>query len=249
MGERVHLAGMRLDVPGTLPIRLSVVAGNIRIHRLMAAVLRPGDTMIDVGANIGYNALFAASLVGAAGHVVAVEPAADNVAVLRRNIAANAVGNIEVHAVAAGQAAAVREFYLRGDVSAVNSFYRESVYADVTSVVRVPVTPLDDICHAAPRLVKIDVEGAELDVLAGMPRLLRTPGLTLLVEWHPRLQEAAGCAAEALPLALLGDGFLLRAASHSGVRPLAAVDVSVMAGQLRRSGRPVELVADGRATA
>jgi FkbM family methyltransferase len=243
LGRGVHIAGGTVEVPGALPIRLSVVAGNVRVHRLMQAAVRPGDVVIDVGANIGYNAVFAAALVGDGGRVLAVEPAGDNLAVLQRNVAANGLANVVVWPVAAGRARDTREFFLRGDVSAVNSFYRESVYAEVTGVVRVPVERLDDICDAAPALVKIDVEGAELDVLGGMPRLLRTPGLTLIVEWHPLLQEAAGCAADALPRALLGEGFVLRAASHTRVQPLRSADVPRLAEQLRRSGHPVELVA------
>src|SRR4051812_34539045 len=78
LGDRVHLAGMTLEVPGTLAIRVSVVTGNIRMHRLMQAVIQPGDTVVDVGANIGYNALFAARLVGPTGRVLAIEPAGDN---------------------------------------------------------------------------------------------------------------------------------------------------------------------------
>jgi FkbM family methyltransferase len=242
-GSHVHVAGQTVEVPGSRAIRLSVVAGNIRVHRLMQATVRPGDTVIDVGANIGYNAVFAAVLVGAGGRVIAIEPAGDNLDVLQRNVAANRLTNIEVRPVAAGRVHETREFFLRGEISAVNSFYRDSVYAEVTSVVRVPVERLDDICDRAPRLVKIDVEGAELDVLGGMSRLLGTPGLTLIVEWHPLLQEAAGHAAEALPLALLAEGFSLRAASHTRVGPLGAAGVPRLAAQLRRSGRPVELVA------
>ena len=242
-GSRVHIAGRTVEVPGSRVIRLSVVAGNIRIHRLIQAAVRPGDTVIDVGANIGYNAVFAAVLVGARGRVIAIEPAGDNLAVLQRNVAANRLANVEVRPVAAGRVRETREFFLRGQVSAVNSFYRDSVYAEVTGVVHVPVEPLDDMCDRAPRLVKIDVEGAELDVLGGMSRLLGTAGLTLIVEWHPLLQEAAGHDVEALPRALFAEGFSLRAASHTRVRPLQPADVPRLAAQLRRSGRPVELVA------
>jgi FkbM family methyltransferase len=242
-GSHVHVAGGTLEVPGSRAIRLSVVAGNIRIHRLMQAVVRPGDTVVDVGANIGYNAVFAAALVGPGGKVIAIEPAGDNLDVLQRNVAANHLTNIEVRPVAAGRVRETREFFLRGEISAVNSFYRDSVYAEVTGVVQVPVERLDDICDRAPRVVKIDVEGAELDVLGGMSRLLRTPGLILIVEWHPLLQEAAGHAGETLPQALLAEGFSLRAASHTRVSALSAADLPRLAAHLRRSGRPVELVA------
>src|SRR4051812_43488783 len=130
-GIRVDLAGARVHVPGPLAIRLSVVAGNIRLHRLMDAAVGRGGTVVDVGANIGYNTVYAAGLVGPTGRVVAIEPAADNLRVLRDNVAANALGQVVVHAMAAGRAHEDRDLFLRGDTSAVNSLFPESVYATV----------------------------------------------------------------------------------------------------------------------
>jgi FkbM family methyltransferase len=242
-GTRVDLAGASVRVPGPLPIRLSVVAGNIRLHRLIDRLVGPGATVVDVGANIGYNTVYAAQRVGPTGRVIAIEPATDNVRILRDNVTANALGNVAVHMAAAGRAHEQRALFLRGDVSAVNSLFEESVYATVTGVEQVRVVPLDDLVEGEADLVKIDVEGAELDVVAGMERLLRRPAIRLIVEWHPRLQEAAGYAAEALPQALLAHGFSLRAAGHTRVRALAAGDLMAMAARLRRAGRPVELVA------
>lgn len=242
-GTEIHLAGGRVHVPGPLLIRLSVVASNIRLHRLIAAAAGAGATIVDVGANTGYNTIYAARLVGPHGRVIAIEPAADNVRVLRDNVAANRLTNVTVHTTAAGRVHEVRDLFLRGDVSAVNSLFAESVYATVTGVEPVPVAPLDALVDGDADLVKIDVEGAELDVLAGMTRLLASPSIQLIVEWHPRLQEAAGYAADALPRCLLEHGFLLRAASHTRIGVLTADGIEPMSDRLRRSGHPVELVA------
>jgi FkbM family methyltransferase len=240
--RRVHLAGARIEVPGELVIRMSVVAGNIRMHRLIDAATDRGGTIVDVGANIGYNTVYAAKRVGPGGRVVAVEPADDNLVVLRRNISANGLANVVIHHAAAGRVHETRDFFLRGDISAVNSLFPDSVYATVTRVAKVRVEPLDDLVPGEADLVKIDVEGAELDVLAGMPRLLRNPGLTLIVEWHPALQEAAGYAADALPRALLAQGFTLDAVSHMSTSRLDGQGIPTVADRLRRARRPVELV-------
>jgi FkbM family methyltransferase len=231
-------------IPGSLPIRVSVVAGNIRLHRLMDRAIRPGATVVDVGANVGYNTVYASRRVGPGGRVVAVEPAADNVRVLRENITANGLTNVEVHRVAAGRAHEVRTLFLRGETSAVNSLFQESVYAAVTAVEEVEVAPLDDLVDGEADLVKIDVEGAELDVLAGMTRLLRRSGIRLIVEWHPGLQHAAGYAVDALPRLLLDHGFRLHAASHTRTMTLDSRDIESLATRLRRRGRPVELLAE-----
>ncbi len=242
-GNDVSLAGSRLHIPGPLPIRVSTVLGNRRIHRLLDRLLRPGQTVVDVGANIGVNTVYAATRVGPTGQVIAVEPAGDNLDVLRRNVAMNQLGNVQVAALAAGRTRETREFFLRGDVSAVNSFYAESIYAEVTGVVRVPVEPLDDLVPGDADVVKIDVEGAELDVLAGMPRLLRSPRIGLVVEWHPLLQEKAGVDPEALPRTLLAEGFALLGASHTRLVPVTTATIPALVASLRQAGRPIDLLA------
>jgi FkbM family methyltransferase len=239
-GERVRLADMTIEVSGTRRERLSVVAGNLRIHRLLDRWVRPGDTVVDVGANIGWNAIRAARV---AGRVVAVEPTPDTLEVLRRNVAASGLGNVVVAPVAAGRAAGERELFVRGGVSAVNSLYPESRYARVTEVLRVPVVRLDDLVEGAAALVKIDVEGAEIDVLEGMPRLLGGEGTVLVVEWDPTLQRMAGYGGDALPRWLLERGWRLQAASHVAVRRLEAADLPALAASLGRRRGMVELVA------
>ena len=242
-GEAVRIAGLTVCVPGPRKIRLSVVGGNIRMHRLIDATVTPGATVVDVGANIGYNTIYAARRTGRSGRVVAVEPAPDNLAVLERNLAAARLSNVVVERAAAGRAAGTCDFYLRGATSAVNSLYPESCYAAVTGVLRVPVARLDELVDGEADLVKIDVEGAELEVLEGMSRLLRHPRLALIVEWHPALQAMAGYGADDLPRWLLDRGWRLHAASHLSVQPLSASDVPALTARLRRSSKPVELLA------
>ena len=243
VGTHVDVAGARVRIPGRLSIRVSVVAGNIRVHRLMDSAIRRGATVVDVGANIGYNTVYASRRVGPTGRVVAIEPAADNIGVLRENIGTNGLDNVVVRPVAAGRAHEVRDFFLRGEVSAVNSLFPNSVYAAVTGIEQVQVAPLDDLVDVDPDLVKIDVEGAELDVLAGMTRLLRSSALRLIVEWHPGLQEAAGYAPDALPRLLLDHGLTVHAAWHTHLARLNAGDIDGVATRLRRAGGPVELIA------
>jgi hypothetical protein len=125
----------------------------------------------------------------------------------------------------------------------VNSFFPQSCYAQVTEVLRVPVVRLDDLVDGDAAVVKIDVEGAELDVLEGMPRLLGERGVALIVEWHPLLQQLAGYAPDALPHWLLARGWRLEAASHTRVQALSAAAIPRLTRRLLRVQRPVELVA------
>jgi FkbM family methyltransferase len=246
-GETVRLAGAALFVPGTRRIRLSVVAGNLRMQRLLDRLVSPGATVLDVGANIGYNTVHAARLAGPRGRVVAVEPTPDNLEVLRRNVEAAELENVVVEPVAAGRTSGVRELFVRGARSAVNSLFAESCYASVTDVLQVAVLPLDELVDGAADIVKIDVEGAELDVLEGMTRLLRTPPTALIVEWHPLLQAMAGYLPDELPRWFLSRGWRLHAASHTAVRSLTAADVPGTTARLLRQRRPVELLAQPEA--
>lgn len=241
-GDVVRIDGSTIEVPGTRRMRLSVLAGNLRIHRLLDRFVRPGSTVVDVGANIGYNTIHAARLVGPGGRVLAVEPAGDNLEVLRANVAAAGLANVRIEPVAAGSAPGMRDFFVRGPKSAVNSLFARSCYAFVTDIVRVPVVPLDDLAPGGADLVKIDVEGAELEVLEGMHRILAT-GPVLIVEWHPILQQLAGHATDALPLWLLRRGWRLEAASHTAIRALTEADVPRTTARWLRLERPVELLA------
>ena len=151
-----------------------------------------------------------------------------------------------LRAVAAGRAHERRDFFLRGAVSAVNSLFPESFYAEVSEVARITVAPLDDLVDLAdgpPRLVKIDVEGAELDVIAGMTRLLHAPDHSPDRRMASGSPGSAGYAADALPRALWEAGFDLHAASHTRVWRLAPGDLPELIARLRRGRHPVELLA------
>ncbi len=243
VAQDVTLAGLRLHVPGPRTIRLSVVMGNLRMQRMLDSLLFPGATVVDVGANIGYNTLYAAHCVGPSGRVYAIEPAQDNLAVLYANLFANNLTNVFVLPYAAGSRHAVKQFFLRGEVSAVNSLFYDNFYAAVTSTIEVQIAPLDDLIPVTPDLVKIDVEGAELEVLQGMARMLAAPALRLIVEWHPTLQQAAGHAPDALPRFLLAQGFDLNVVTHTSSARLHAADLPTLTRQLLKKRSPVELMA------
>lgn len=248
LGDRVTLAGMTLLVPGPRVIRLSVAAGNVRFQRLCDLAVRPGTVVVDVGANIGYNTLYAGHKVGAGGRVYALEPAQDNLAVLYANLLANHVRNVTVLPFAAGQIHEQRRFFLRGATSAVNSLYADNFYAPITDAVQVSVAPLDDLVAEQPDLVKIDVEGAELEVLGGMRRILQAPAVRLIVEWHPLLQQSAGHAPDALPHTLLRHGFGLYRLQGRTLTSVGTAALPGLLSTLLRERRPVDLLAARPAT-
>jgi FkbM family methyltransferase len=131
--------------------------------------LKPGDVVIDVGANIGLYSLLAASRTGS-GRVIALEPhpvAADR---LRENVALNSLQNVEVLAAAAG--AEPGSAQLTANLDTVNHIVPGGA---VVGTIRVPVCTLDSLVDAGEQvaLVKLDAEGFESAVLAGAGELLR----------------------------------------------------------------------------
>ena len=136
------------------------------IH-LMTKVLKRGDRFIDGGANVGFFSLYAAKLVGPTGRVLAVEPEKRNLERLERNIAINALDNIEIVERALA------------DTTAENTFLRLSEDNGMHSLLAVPdratgkeqqatTIRLDTLLTGLPvRLIKLDVEGAEVAALKG----------------------------------------------------------------------------------
>jgi len=142
------------------------------ISAWIEATLRPGDGFVDVGANIGHYSLLASRLVGDTGSVVAIEAAPSIHAWLDRHIALNGCRNVRTVAVAAAGERGVVKLYAGnpGNIGKTSTIARTGTCMDV------PALPLAEILQesecARARIIKIDVEGAELQVLHGLVPLL-----------------------------------------------------------------------------
>jgi FkbM family methyltransferase len=172
-------------------------------HRAFIERIGPGMTILDVGAHIGFLALAAARRVGPGGRVYAFEPAPETASLLQRHIELNGYGDrIEVVRAVVCDRPGTVPFYARGDSMAASiSRYNtetltpEKLSAPTVQLVAAGVT-LDQFCaerEIEPDVVKIDVEGAELQVLRGAERLLRGGTCQVLCEVHPA--ELRGCGA------------------------------------------------------
>lgn len=141
------------------------------------AQIEPGDIVYDIGANIGCYTLLAAQRVGDHGHVYAFEPHAANAAHLLRNVHQNALQRrVTVLTCALSRRVGYGSFSY-GSKRAGSSGSQLGPGIDAAAVELKHVTTVDHLIAegAIPpaALVKIDIDGLELDVLAGMAGMLR----------------------------------------------------------------------------
>ena len=159
---------------------------------LAAEFVQPGTVVWDVGANVGLFAFSAAHYAGTQGKVLAFEPDAWLVQLLRRSVSIQpqASAPVEVVPVAVAQECDLRTFHLSARSRATNALsgYGPSDKRLVRETQTVPVISLDWCAkrRALPDVIKVDVEGAELEVLTGARHILQVRRPVLVCEvWRP----------------------------------------------------------------
>lgn len=184
------------------------------LTRWLSGRLAPGETFVDVGANIGYFSLLAHRL--GAGRIVAIEASPAVFEKLQRNLALNGAANARAVNVAAyDRPATVRLYGPETKRSALRSSSLTTLIPELGRDLghEVAAEPLDTILTdeeiASARMVKVDVEGVEWAVAQGMGRLL-TEGrddLEVVIEVHARYLGLQGKQVEELCEPFLAAGF------------------------------------------
>jgi FkbM family methyltransferase len=194
--------------------------------------LRPGMTVVDAGAHVGQYTLLASGLVGPAGRVIAFEPHPVLGRVLRRNVARAGCANVTVSSLALGRARGTAELVLAPPANHGASSLRPGPQEPG---VQVQVDTLDQALAGPGRvdLIKIDVEGAELDVLDGAGRTLAaSPDVVLVVEFLRENAVPFGRTVEDLETRLRELGFGLYTLTPAGLfpyRPVTELAANVVA--------------------
>jgi FkbM family methyltransferase len=158
------------------------------ITRWMLDVLRPGDVFVDVGANVGYHAIQAAIRVGPTGRVVAFEALPVTAQRLRQNVAANRVA-VDVHECVASDGPGAKRMYREafGNIGHSNTAGGRYLVEDDVVEARTVDSVVGPDLRPRVKLVKVDVEGDELNVLRGMRDVLVSlpAAASVLVEISP----------------------------------------------------------------
>jgi FkbM family methyltransferase len=150
---------------------------EVNILNTFAASITQGAAVYDVGANVGIYSLLASSRTGPSGKVYAFEPLERNLRYLRRHMTLNHVQNCDILETAVCDTEGTRRFARAAQDFSMGHFSSEGEML-------VPSTTLDSCIYGEkglrpPNVAKIDVEGAELEVLHGASRAL--------AEFHPKL--------------------------------------------------------------
>ncbi|MEI7675258.1 MAG: FkbM family methyltransferase [Bacteroidales bacterium] len=150
-------------------------------------LLQSGDSIVDVGANIGLYSLVASKLVGKEGKVYAFEPFKINNDHLMKHVQMNKLTNIVIEKTAVSDKIGEIELFL--DETDFNNGAATAYSESFTSTEKAPSTSLDNYFQDKKtdkiRFIKIDIEGGEFLALQGMKNLLTKQKPTLLVEINP----------------------------------------------------------------
>ena len=174
--------------------------------------VKKGDTVVDIGANIGYYTLILSKLVGDSGKVFAFEPDPENFSLLEKNVKANNLKNAILINKAVSDKTGKTSLFLSENNNADHRIYKshDSNYKKKRKSIVVDVVKFDDYFKNKPKIsfVKIDVEGAEGAVIGGMGSTIKNNlSLKILLELFPIANVNFGITPEIYLNCLTKHGF------------------------------------------
>lgn len=169
-----------LDISRTVAHKLLFLEGErfVSERGILAGLAKPGNCIIDVGANIGYYMLLFRKMVGEKGRVICFEPEPSNFAEIDSNIKNNSLMNVDLTQAAVGMMSGKTSFSC-----GLNGMVQPNGSGDLD----VEMVPLDLVITEKVDLIKIDVEGYEAYVLKGAEILIERFHPALFLEVHPHL--------------------------------------------------------------
>ncbi len=183
--------GFRLFAsPDDLLIGRHVLAGQYEpeVEAVFRETLRPGMAVIDIGANIGFFTMLAASLVGPQGAVLAVEPNPDNARLIEASRRLNGFGHVTTAALAAGRTTGLlvlNTSHSNGTTSEPADDPRTLLGARAVPCLAVDALVAATWTGRGVGLIKVDVEGAEYNALLGAAGIIARDRPSIVSEFSP----------------------------------------------------------------
>jgi FkbM family methyltransferase len=209
---------------------------------LMKEKLHPGSIMVDIGANIGYETIWGASLVGESGKVYSFEPLPSLAHQIRESLEKNNFHNVTLINKALGEVPGAVTIYTHAEDAGLSSIEHKEGAADS---VEVPITTLDEELKDVQRIsfIKIDIEGYEFEALKGASHLLERDHPLIVFEFTPKLYEQSyeGKSKDLL-LFLADKGYGLRVADSSTL--LSGPSLDAFVNTMKKEERMVNMIAE-----
>jgi FkbM family methyltransferase len=220
-GEPIQYRSHKLRyLPGTRPVRLKYVnSSDVTVRNDVAQInffldsVKPGDFVLDIGGHFGQYAVLLGSLVSDRGRVISFEPDPRARETLDVNLQLNALfDRVEIESLALFDRDGEHTFFSKG-ADSMSSLARSGLGQNASSpdVVEYSVRTirLDDYLArrglGPPRWIKLDTEGAEINILKGASEVLKS-GVTIICELHPYAWEEFGTSFDELLRLVIGAG-------------------------------------------
>jgi FkbM family methyltransferase len=209
---------------------------EIPVQEVLAQYLKPGDVFYDIGANVGFFTVIGAKLVGSAGQVYAFEPEPRNAETLRHNIQINHFTQVTAIEKAVSCTTGQEKLKL-ADYCGGHALASVDTQIDYNNTLTVKTVSIDSFVEQAkikpPNFVKIDVEGAEIDVLKGMIQTIHKYQPTIIYEVDDKQQNIFLDKKKAIDSLLLAQGYQIRplAKSYLGIEWNVGHSVAVPGGR------------------
>jgi FkbM family methyltransferase len=177
--------------PGDAGIDYSRLPDNQFGEVGIAKTLKPGDVVLDLGANIGLFTLLYARQVGPTGHVHSFEPGVQSFALLKTNTIINGYANVTLYNKAVADTDGIAKFLLCTTGDSDNRLMDNS--GEKREEIDVELVRLDSLFgNARVDFIKMDIQGAELLAMKGLRETCgHNPGVRLLIEFSPATLEQA----------------------------------------------------------
>lgn len=211
-----------------------------QISKAWCNILKPGNTVIDIGANVGYYTLLAGRCVGANGKVLSFEPSTQIYKQLLNNIALNSNMNIDAKKYAISDSVGLVDFYYAGDNIQGNSSIMASHGGKRMETVK--TISFDEIAEMLPldevNLIKIDVEGAEALVLKALEKHLSklNPKCVIFLEVSPENIETA----DQMLAPFIENGFHIKQIANEYTTSFYTKEISVELSSLNLESKKIQ---------
>ncbi len=193
--------------------------------RVVQQLVKPGQTVIDIGANIGYYTLQFAKLVGPTGQVYAFEPDPSNFELLNRNVAQNGYANVITIQKAIGHQTGSIKLYQNPSNRGDHRVYQSDESRDSFDVQSISLDDYATEIHRPIDVIKLDIQGFEGFAFEGMKKLLdENRDIKIITEFWPRGLKMSGHEPRGFLEELIDQGFDVQVIDEES-QSLKALDI------------------------